>query len=78
MGEIFLLIECWLLDSEINNANDATKKPDIKVSAQTFLYSKPTPIIKKTMSGISRSEHHIFSVPLIVDINSGSNWGEVR
>jgi len=36
------------------------------------------PIIKKTMSGISRSEHHIFSVPLIVDINSGSNWGEVR
>ena len=36
------------------------------------------PIIKKTMSGISKSEHHIFSVPLIVDINSGNNWGEVR
>ena len=35
-------------------------------------------IIKKIMSGISRSEYHIFSVPLIVDINSGSNWGEVR
>ena len=36
------------------------------------------PIIKKTMSSISKSEHHIFSVPLIVDINSGNNWGEVR
>ena len=36
------------------------------------------PIIKNTMSGISKSEHHIFSVPLIVDINSGDNWGEVR
>ena len=36
------------------------------------------PIIKKTMSGISKSEYHIFSVPLIVDINSGNNWGEVR
>ena len=35
-------------------------------------------IIKKTMSSITRSEHHIFSVPLIVDINSGNNWGEVR
>ena len=39
IGEMFLLIWVCLLDSEINNAKDETKKPDIKVSAQTFLYS---------------------------------------
>ena len=35
-------------------------------------------IIKKKMSDISSSEHHQFSTPLTVDINSGNNWGETH
>ena len=39
---------------------------------------KIVPIIKKKMSDISSSEHHQFSTPLTVDINSGINWGEAH
>ena len=35
-------------------------------------------IIKEVMMSISRSEHHIFSIPLEVNVNSGYNWGEVH
>ena len=41
-------------------------------------FEKIMPIIKKNMSDISSNEHHISSVPLTVDINSGNNWGEVH
>ena len=39
---------------------------------------KIAPIIKKIMSDVSSSEHHQFSTPLTVDINSGNNWGEAH
>ena len=39
---------------------------------------KITPIIKKIMSDVSSSDHHQFSTPLTVDINSGNNWGEAH
>ena len=35
-------------------------------------------IIKDAMVSISSSEHHIFSIPLEVSINSGNNWGEAH
>jgi len=35
-------------------------------------------IVKKAMNSISSSEHHIFSIPLEVSINSGNNWGEAH
>ena len=35
-------------------------------------------IIKETMTSISSSEHHMFSIPLEVSINSGNNWGEAH
>ena len=34
--------------------------------------------IKKAMSSISSSDHHIFSIPLEVTVNSGYNWGEAH
>ena len=38
--------------------------------------------IKKTISdammSISKSEHHMFSIPLEVNVNSGYNWGEAH
>ncbi len=35
-------------------------------------------IIKDTMTSISSSEQHMFSIPLEVSINSGNNWGEAN
>ena len=35
-------------------------------------------IIKATMSSISSSDYHMFSIPLNVSINSGLNWGEAH
>ena len=35
-------------------------------------------IIKDTMVSISTSDHHMFSIPLEVSINSGNNWGEAH
>ena len=39
-------------------------------------YTKKT--IKEAMASISKSEHHMFSTPLEVNINSGYNWGEAH
>ena len=35
-------------------------------------------IIKEAMVSVSSSDHHMFSIPLEVSINSGSNWGEAH
>ena len=35
-------------------------------------------IIKNTMISVSKSDHHMFSIPLEVSINSGNNWGEAH
>ena len=34
--------------------------------------------IKKTMESVSASEHHMFTIPLDVNINSGNNWEEAH
>ena len=35
-------------------------------------------IIKKAMTSVSSSDHHVFSIPLEVTVNSGHNWGETH
>ena len=35
-------------------------------------------IVKKTMESVSSSEHHLFTIPLDVNINSGNNWDEAH
>ncbi len=35
-------------------------------------------LIKKVMTSVSSSPHHMFSIPLEVSINSGYNWGEAH
>jgi DNA polymerase-1 len=32
-------------------------------------------IIKEEMTGVAKSDHHSFTIPLTVDINIGDNWG---
>ena len=40
--------------------------------------TKMKKIIKDAMTSVSASEHHMFSIPLEVSINSGNNWGEAH
>ena len=35
-------------------------------------------IIKDAMVSVSSSDHHMFSIPLEVSVNSGNNWGEAH
>jgi len=35
-------------------------------------------LIKDTMTGVKNSELHSFSIPLLVDVNIGQNWGELH
>ena len=35
-------------------------------------------IIKDTMTSVKESNSHSFSIPMLVDINTGSNWGELH
>ena len=35
-------------------------------------------VVKKTMESVSSSEHHMFTIPLDVNINSGNNWEEAH
>ena len=35
-------------------------------------------IVKESMMSISSSDHHMFSIPLEVSVNSGYNWGEAH
>jgi DNA polymerase-1 len=35
-------------------------------------------VIKEAMVSVSSSDHHMFSIPLEVSVNSGNNWGEAH
>ena len=35
-------------------------------------------IIKTIMTSVKDSNLHSFSIPLLVDINSGDNWGQLH
>jgi DNA polymerase-1 len=47
---------------------ECSKKDDVEVKK----------IIKEAMMSVSSSDHHMFSIPLEVSINSGNNWGEAH
>ena len=48
------------------------------MNVQKKMKVKIKKIIKDAMTSISSSEHHMFSIPLEVSINSGNNWGEAH
>ena len=48
-------------------------------SKQPDIWSKENfKLIKDAMVSISSSDHHAFSIPLEVNVNSGYNWGEAH
>ena len=39
---------------------------------------KVSKIIKEEMMSVAKSDHHSFSIPLTIDLNTGNNWGELH
>ena len=35
-------------------------------------------IIRDEMSSVAKSDMHLFSIPLSVDLNEGDNWGDLH
>tara|TARA_B100000029_G_C17282241_1_gene853846 strand:- start:156 stop:830 length:675 start_codon:yes stop_codon:yes gene_type:complete len=72
------------LDNEFNKKPKFKTKMLLQIHDELIFESpkeeieKIMPIIKKNMSDISNNEHHQFSIPLTVDINSGNNWEEAH
>ncbi len=42
---------------------------------KSYKVKEMSKIIRDTMNGVESSEYHKFTVPLLVDLNSGENWG---
>tara|TARA_B100000686_G_scaffold192895_1_gene199693 strand:- start:4847 stop:5836 length:990 start_codon:yes stop_codon:yes gene_type:complete len=73
---------------ELNNLINSKKIHDAKMLLQIHdelvfecLKTKKDSVekvVKKTMESVSSSEHHKFTVPLDVNINSGNNWEEAH
>jgi len=69
----------------INNKLLENKKINTKILLQIHdelifeipenLVDKMSKIIKEEMTGVKNSDHHSFSVPILVDLNVGDNWG---
>tara|TARA_B100001057_G_scaffold484652_1_gene563060 strand:+ start:207 stop:2966 length:2760 start_codon:yes stop_codon:yes gene_type:complete len=73
---------------KINDKIKGDKKFDTKILLQIhdeLIFESPTKskdyiekTIKSTMTSVSTSEHHLFSIPLEVNVKSGYNWGEAH
>ena len=73
---------------EIDRLSDKEKKISAKMLLQIhdeLVFESSTQdqknnekLIKKVMTSVSSSEHHMFSIPLEVSVNSGYNWGEAH
>ena len=66
-----------------NNSNYKTKillqiHDELVFESPKNEFEKIVPFIKKSMSDVSSGEHHLFSIPLTVDVNKGNNWGEAH
>ena len=72
----------------INNENIIKKKGTLKMLLQIhdeLIFESDvndikfsSKLIRDAMTSVKSSEFHSFSIPLLVDINSGNNWGELH
>ena len=72
----------------INNEISKNKKNSLKMLLQIhdeLIFEenskeakKSTKLIKDLMLSVRESQLHSFSIPLLVDINIGENWGELH
>ena len=65
-----------LLDTKSKNIKILLQIHDELIfEIQSSKVKEMTKIIKEIMNGVESSEYHKFTVPLLIDLNSGENWG---
>ena len=72
----------------LNNEINLVKKENLKILLQIhdeLIFEinvndlkQSSRLIRDIMISVKNSELHSFSIPLLVDVNSGSNWGELH
>ena len=72
----------------LNNEINFVKKENLKILLQIhdeLIFEinvndlkRSSKLIRDIMMSVKNSELHSFSIPLLVDINSGNNWGELH
>ena len=72
----------------VNKKLDEIKEPNCKILLQIHdelifeahkdYIKKYSQIIQEEMSSVQNSNLHSFSIPLLVDINVGNNWGDLH
>ena len=72
----------------LNNEINLVKKENLKILLQIhdeLIFEinvndlkQSSKLIRDIMMSVKNSELHSFSIPLLVDINSGNNWGELH
>ena len=72
------------LDNEINDKKNNNLKMILQIHDELIFEVEEkniinsSKIIKKIMTSVKDSNLHSFSIPLLVDINSGDNWGQLH
>ena len=69
-------IEEIKIDDKVKSWNEESK--ELIFECLKSDENKVKKLIKDAMVSVSSSEHHMFSIPLEVSINSGNNWGEAH
>ena len=72
----------------LNNETNLVKKENLKILLQIhdeLIFETKVDDLKQSlrlirdiMMSVKKSELHSFAIPLLVDVNSGSNWGELH
>ena len=72
------------LNNEIENKKNNNFKMLLQIHDELIFESDEKSInpisklIKDTMTSVKESNLHSFSIPLLVDVNIGNNWGELH
>ena len=72
------------LNDEIDNSKENNIKMLLQIHDELIFevnentIKKSSKFIKETMTSVKESNQHSFSIPLLVDINSGDNWGQLH
>jgi len=72
------------LNNEINLVKEENLRMLLQIHDELIFEAKvkdlkqSSKLIKDIMMSVKNSELHSFSIPLLVDVNSGNNWGELH
>ena len=72
------------LEKELNNKKNQKTKMLLQIHDE-LIFETPKDEIKRIskiivdeMSSVAKSDQHLFSIPLTVDLNTGDNWGALH